>query len=119
MLRVLKVQIRCSSDHSFFSKVSTEDSNGRSDIGTSVLSFLGFTVDIDVEVDAGSARFWLLATRYLRLTAWQVYDVSDCAILLLRYLLGVGFVERLETILCAGALTWPFSLQPLMLMNSA
>ena len=36
-------------------------------------------------------------------------DVSDGAVLRLRFLLRVGFVERQETILCAGALVWSFS----------
>ena len=55
---ILKFQIWCRSDHLFFagfSKVSTEVSNC-SDIDSSVLSFLGFTVETDVEVDEGSAR---------------------------------------------------------------
>ena len=44
------------------------------------------------------------------LTAWLVSDVSDCAVLLLWFLLRIGFVERQETIPCAGALVWSFSL---------
>ena len=53
VLRVLKVQIRGSSDHLFFSKVSTVDSNG-SQIDSSV--FFGSNVESDVEVDEGSAQ---------------------------------------------------------------
>ena len=52
---------------------------------------------------------------------WQLgwfSDVSDGAILLLRFLLRIGIVERQETILCAGH--WvDHSLQPLMPTNSA
>ena len=54
VLHVLKVQIWGSSDHLFLSKISTEDSN-RSQIDSSVLSFLGSTVETNVEVDEGSA----------------------------------------------------------------
>ena len=32
----------------------------------------------------------------------------DIPILLLQFLLRIGFVERPETILCAGALVWSF-----------
>ena len=52
---------------------------------------------------------WFFTTRCLQLTAWLVSDVSDSAILLLWFLFRVGFVERSETILCAGALVWTFS----------
>ena len=36
-------------------------------------------------------------------------DVSDGAILLVRFLLRIGFVEGPGTILCDGALVWSFS----------
>ena len=40
---------------------------------------------------------------------------NSTAILLLHFLLRIGFVERLETIVCAGALGWSHYLQPLYL----
>ena len=48
-----------------FSIVSTEDSNGCHNIDSSVLSFLWFTLESDVEVDGGSAREGLFTTRCL------------------------------------------------------
>ena len=35
------------------------------DIDVSVLSFLGFTLETDVDVDEGTARDWLFTTRCL------------------------------------------------------
>ena len=67
ILCTLKVhcRIRCSSIHFLFSKVSTEDSYGCHDIDSSLLSFLRFNLETDVEVDEGSAasaRNWLFTT---------------------------------------------------------
>ena len=60
----LKVQIWCSFIHFFFSKFSTGDSDGCHDIDFYVLSFLGFTLETDVEVDE-SALDWLFTTSCL------------------------------------------------------
>ena len=50
---------------------------------------LSLTLETDAGVDEGSARDWLFATR----RDWQLGrfgDVSDGAVLLVRYLLGAG-----------------------------
>ena len=65
------VQIRCNSIR-FFSKVSIEDSYGRLDINSSVLSFVWFKVEADVEVDKSSARVWPFGTRCLKFSAWLI-----------------------------------------------
>ena len=49
--------------NSFFSKVSTEDSNGQLDINSSVLSFVWFKVEAVVVVDESCARVWPFGSR--------------------------------------------------------
>ena len=108
VLRALK-QIWCSSFHFSCSKDSKEDPNGCYDIDSSVPSFLGFTLEIVVEVVEGPSRNWLLRRAACDWQLGWFSDESDGAILLLGFLLGASFVESLETVSCAGALLWSFS----------
>ena len=56
----------------FFSEVLIEDSSGRCDINSFVLSFVGFTVEGYVEVGESSARVWPFGTRCWGLSAWLI-----------------------------------------------
>ena len=65
-IRVLKIQIRGNVIHYFqanFSEVLIEDSNGRGDIYSFVLSFFGITIGPVVEVGESAARGWTFGTR--------------------------------------------------------
>ncbi len=55
-----------------FIEVLIEDSNGRWDINSIVLSFFGFMVEAVVEVGESSARIWPLGTRCQGLSAWLI-----------------------------------------------
>ena len=48
---------------SCLSTVSTDDACGCHDLNFSVLSFLWFTLETDLQVDEGSARDWFFTTR--------------------------------------------------------
>ena len=78
VLHALKVQIRCSSI-TFFSKVLTEDSIRCHDIASSVLSFLRFTLETDVNLMKAlqvSARDWLFTTCCLCLAGLMI-DLTE------------------------------------------
>ena len=56
----------------FFNEVLIEDSNGRWDINSFVLSFVWFTVEAVVEAGESSARVWPFWTRSWGLSAWLI-----------------------------------------------
>ena len=102
-----------------FSEVLIEDSNGRWDIYSFVLSFFGFAVGpvVEVGVSESAAQVWPFGTRSLSAREWYCQlswfrDGSDGAILLLRVLLRVypvGYVEKAWNNLFVVTLVWSFS----------
>ena len=109
VLRVLKVQIWCSSDRLFSSKVSMEDSNKCRDIDSSVLSFPEFTVEIGWgwwSCQSQAARREKARSRRVLagLSMYLTMLFSFCD-----FVWGSDLFERLITIFCAGASVWSFS----------
>ena len=74
-----------------------------------VLSFFGFAFGAVVGVGESSARVWAFRPRCQDLSAWLVRDGLDGAILLLRLLLRVGYVEKAWNDRFVATLVWSFS----------
>ena len=85
-------------------------------IGSSVLSSLGSTEETDVIVmlrlmkalhELGFYDVLLAIDSFAGLVTYLMENST--VILLLQFLLRIGFFERMETILCAGAVVWSLS----------
>jgi hypothetical protein len=73
------------------------------------LDSLSFTVEAVVEVDGSFAWVWPLGTRCGDCWLGWLRDGSDGAVLLLRLLLRVGYVEKAWNHRCMASLAWLFS----------